>query len=669
MSELISVIVPVYNVEEYLVKCIKSLIAQSYPEIEIVIVDDGSTDGSGALCDSFADERVKVIHKENGGLSSARNAGIRASKGRYLCFVDSDDYVDYDYVSCLYEGINKYNADISICRYHIVGENAEDRCELDNEFHLYSGKEALDEMLKDKIRSMAWNKMYKRELFAHACFPEGKVYEDIYIMHKLFLLSGRIVMIPNACYYYVFRRNSIMRTYSVKNTYDNYMALRSRLDDLLPINMGLDGLYAEIVRVRLYFEFVLFKVKWKERIREKDKIRKLKADYLQLNIPQGLSRYLSDNEQLKLKIFNKSKVFYRYVFGLAYEGAVRDFAEFMICQTRGVRNKEKIVINRNHEDAVWILGVPEYNNLGDCAIGYATIQYIEDHFHGFDIFTVTENQIRYHWPEIRDSIKKTDMLVLQGGGNITDIYTQQQKLRHKILTDLPHQRTVIMPSTVYFSQSKKGSKEKEKTRKLFAGCSHLLLLCRESYTDAWVEKNFANVRKLLIPDIAFYLKYPFGQKRNGILFLVRNDVEQSWALDNLQELKRCCLKLSKDIVFSDTVIDHPVSVKNYRLEIFKKLDEIASRELVITDRLHGVIFCAITNTPCISIDNFNYKIKGICRWLQECPFIMYAADIDEFYDRIQSVNLNKGKDAGEDPLAAIREKISGLDQRMKEIYG
>lgn len=216
MNDLISLVVPVYNVEKYIDKCIKSIIDQTYVNIEIILVDDGSTDSSGLKCDFWAekDTRINVIHKKNGGLSDARNFGINVATGKYISFIDSDDFVSNNYVDYLYGLIKKYSADISICDGHVIDENGV-------EFLSTKKKKRFDDLLMDpknalknmlygtKYSNSAWAKMYSLKLFEEVKYPVGKYYEDIYTTYKLFLKSKKIVYGCGQHYFYVIRKGSI----------------------------------------------------------------------------------------------------------------------------------------------------------------------------------------------------------------------------------------------------------------------------------------------------------------------------------------------------------------------------------------------------------------------------------------------------------------------------
>lgn len=214
MDPLVSVVIPVYNVESYLHECVKSVVEQTYTNIEIILVDDGSTDNSGTLCDEFAlsDSRICVFHKKNGGLSDARNYGIRRSRGSLISFIDSDDYVSSDYIMHLYQALVRGKTDIaatSICIFH-DGELPKQDKHNTAVFHVYDACDALEDMLYMRhLEPNAFPKIYKRELFDTIQYPVGKLYEDIATTAKLIDKAGKIAYLNAKDYYYRIRPNSI----------------------------------------------------------------------------------------------------------------------------------------------------------------------------------------------------------------------------------------------------------------------------------------------------------------------------------------------------------------------------------------------------------------------------------------------------------------------------
>ena len=215
----ISVVVPVYNVKAYLAACIDSLIRQNYPKLEIILVDDGSTDGSGVDCDAYAkkDPRIRVIHQQNLGLSGARNRGIKEATGEYLTFVDSDDTVAPDYVQYLFSLISKYQSKISICALReIKSKNKEINYGANYVEKVMSTEEALGRMLREEgFTVVAYAKLYKRELWNDISFPERALHEDLGTTYKLIAKCQRIAYGPEPKYIYEKRPDSISSsTYS-----------------------------------------------------------------------------------------------------------------------------------------------------------------------------------------------------------------------------------------------------------------------------------------------------------------------------------------------------------------------------------------------------------------------------------------------------------------------
>ncbi len=219
MPPLISVIVPVYNVAAFLPACIDSLLSQTLKDFELILVDDGSTDESPGICDDYArrDDRVRVIHKENGGLSDARNAGLDEARGTYVTLVDSDDLLTTDALEYLVGLARPADADIAVCQAlrideggTVRGNYARGRCS----DHLIEGNAAcMTALFKDgHVGTMAWGKLYRRSLFDDVRYPKGKLHEDVYTTYKLIARAERMAVGGEAKYLYRIRSGSITQT-------------------------------------------------------------------------------------------------------------------------------------------------------------------------------------------------------------------------------------------------------------------------------------------------------------------------------------------------------------------------------------------------------------------------------------------------------------------------
>lgn len=231
--DLISVIVPVYKVENFLDRCVDSLINQTYKNIEIILVDDGSPDKCPQICEEWArqDYRVKVIHKENGGLSDARNKGLESAKGKYICFVDSDDYVNKTFVENLYKTLINNNVNIACIG---LQEFNDDTCPendkfYDNKTEVFETEEAIRYLFgSEKYQNYAWNKIYLKDLFNDVKYPKGRKMEDLGTTYLLFDKCKKIAYNPARLYYYYQRENSILHQVNHQFCIDKYYLAKQR---------------------------------------------------------------------------------------------------------------------------------------------------------------------------------------------------------------------------------------------------------------------------------------------------------------------------------------------------------------------------------------------------------------------------------------------------------
>lgn len=262
---LVSVIVPIYNVEKYLKRCVDSILDQTYTKLEIILVDDGSTDQSGFMCDIYTqnDSRIRVLHKENGGLSDARNAGLEIANGEYVYFIDSDDFVTDDAVKYLYDSLLSYNADIATHGYviHYSEDSNINIHELKgNEQLALTNEDALEHLLYEKqVTPSACMKLYRRQLFDTGIrFPAGKNCEDLATTYKLFSKARRIVLNTAPKYFYYQRLGSLTQSDFNDSSMDGFYATKDQLDYINKFHPAL----TKAAQYRLFTEaiYVIMKV-------------------------------------------------------------------------------------------------------------------------------------------------------------------------------------------------------------------------------------------------------------------------------------------------------------------------------------------------------------------------------------------------------------------------
>ena len=318
MSE-ISIIVPVYNVEKYLENCIESILNQTFKDFELILVDDGSTDNSGKICDIYEkkDSRIKVIHKNNEGLSSARNTGLDIACGKYVGFVDSDDSIHPKMYEVLYNLIEKYKSDISCCNYKytydISNQNHE---ELNlNEVIEMSNIEAI-EKLYDKdlgVRLVvAWNKLYHKHLFDNIRYKVGRLHEDEFMAHRILYNSKKITYVDNELYYYLQREGSIMSKKSYKRKVDTLLSKSDRMRFCNKV--GLTSMSDNICKTYEFEFFNLYKQLLNEGSENAEFLKEIRRDFI-LNLYILLrQKDIHIKEKISCLIFAISPKVYRICF-------------------------------------------------------------------------------------------------------------------------------------------------------------------------------------------------------------------------------------------------------------------------------------------------------------------------------------------------------------------
>lgn len=312
---MLSIIIPIYNVEKYLTKCIESVINQTYKNLEIILVNDGSTDNSKDIINKYSliDSRIKIINKKNGGLSDARNVGIEIAKGDYIAFLDSDDWIELNMYEKLYSYIKQENADIVQCSYQEVYNEEVNNQKIKEEIKLISGKDSLYNLYGENHGKtvVVWNKIYKRELFNDIRFPKGKYHEDELTTYKLLYKANKIVDLNLPLVYYRQRDGSIMNSkFNIKRL-DALEAFYEKLQFYRQKN--LNGLQqATLSQILSYTHICYVKVK-DSNIENKTEILKLlrkniKKDYLLFM----KNKYVSFKQKILLTIFALNKdLFYQ----------------------------------------------------------------------------------------------------------------------------------------------------------------------------------------------------------------------------------------------------------------------------------------------------------------------------------------------------------------------
>lgn len=328
---LVTIVIPVYNMEKYLSKCIESVINQSYDNIEIIVINDGSTDSSGDIIKQYAinDNRIKVITTDNNGLSAARNRGITQGHGEYIAFIDSDDYVSKDYIKVLLETCKEYNASISQCYYYNIDyrcfEDVFEDVDIETEVKVYGGREMVLNLYNHMMlpSTFTWTKLYKKDLFNvgedtldvldenNIAFPQGRIYEDDYVSYRLFHKAMKIAVVNKKLYAYRKTPGSITNGVFTEKGLDLMLSLEARMryyrvhNDLDILNLTYRRYYYELCRT--IYKTKMSKdniLEWKKIIKELNN-KKKKTLLLILGVRRFEDKSFVKTQLIKLKCIYK----------------------------------------------------------------------------------------------------------------------------------------------------------------------------------------------------------------------------------------------------------------------------------------------------------------------------------------------------------------------------
>lgn len=623
--QLVSIIVPVYKVEKYLEKCVNSILHQTYQNIEIILVDDGSPDNSGKLCEKLKskDPRIIVLHKDNGGLSDARNYGLQYAHGSLVMFVDSDDYIHTNMVEIMYEKMNLDGTDLVICdccKVDQFGKLLENRNQKDIESKIVNSDEMLNILCTEQGWHFvpAWNKLYKRKIWDELLFPKGKLHEDEYVIHKVIEKCKRISIIGDKLYYYVQRNGSIMNTITDRNRLDGTEALLERTEFLLK--------YDKIEQAIFCFEGainkMLMNVKLEDKEREKKILLKMK------NLYTYNSKLLNNrNDKLKYIILQKDPKAYYMIFKL------REVRRKLLAITRNnyikrkfVQLKLNIIFKINHKKGTRcavLMSTPIHGNLGDQAIVYAEYGFLKQC--GINnIIEVDRFSYENCKTVIQRLVKKNDLIVVCGGGNMGSLWPEEDDIIREIVNIYNMNQIVIFPQTCYYDQTLESKRRLERNYLAYSECEKLTVALREEKSYSFFRENFPGIRCILVPDIVLSCEPKMkNQERKDILLCFRNDIEKHITGEVVGDIEKMLENNFLTYRFTDTVVKKYI-YKFHREKILKnKWNEFETANLVITDRLHGMIFSVITQTPCIAINNINGKVGHVySKWLNTFPSVV-----------------------------------------------
>ena len=674
-EEQICVIVPVYNVERYLDRCVKSILNQTYGSFRLVLIDDGSTDSSGDMCDNYEkeDTRVIVIHQKNQGLSAARNSGLDWNRDhlhcRWVTFIDSDDWVHTKYLEYLLSAatINgvKLAAGLS---YRTNGES------LPEDDGLRVSLKMPEEYYLGRLVTVAWGKLYRAECFSEIRFPVGKIHEDEYTTYKIIFTQSAVAVVEVELYAYFQNSDGITHRPWNPRRLDVLPALEGQTDFF--INNG----YEETARVT--FERLLASISTNQKaIMSSEILTHNEQEYyrkkLDKKIRHVLRKYyghgwrpIYENEQN------------RQLYELAYPslGSVRS-----LCQeiANGLKNvpvigsvghllqwmwskREKVLLISRYIKATAfqktvLFHSPLYGNLGDHAIAEAELEFMER----MNVSCVDFPSIKGVEKHLARVTPRKCLILRQGGGNLGQLWPKEEKQFRILISIFKRNKIIVFPQTIYFDiESEEGKKFFEASKRIYESHPNLTIFVREKISYDFMRKNMPDVHVVLVPDMAMLLTWKKDEDRSknrkGVLMCLRGDKEKTITDKEREWILAFFKEQGMQVTSTDTYVRGGTFPIHRKKLVDEKLSEFAKASLVVTDRLHGMIFAAVTETPCIVLQSQSHKVRGCYEWFKDLDYICLAEtieDVPEIAKKLEKVHPVYNRSFIEKAMQPLYEEI------------
>lgn len=652
MNEKVSVIIPIYKVEQYIRRCIESVIAQTYRNLEIILVDDGSPDNCPMICDEYAkiDDRIKVIHKANGGLSDARNAGLKVFTGDYVYFFDSDDYIANNLIEIALNEAVASSSDLVIFNYYRVDEydNLLSTSNFNTGVYEIEDHNRVDyivnKLAKYTLGWEAWNRLYKAEVIREndLFFWDNKLIfaEDFGFSLNFALHAKKITCISEALYYYLIRENSIMSQAPKEPRLSAAIALSKLLEEKIISSFSNTVLHKEYP--------VLFYSIMYEQLRgaTKDNYRKSIASI--------------DNKEYFYK--NLRRVIRRPVLVLKHYGIIRGMVVWLICMllmTRRLNNlnirilqsyKKRWKISEVFENnkskmsskkRVFLIGSEDYNDIKNHHIAISEMEYLQNTFPKHSIIEITASEYIAFRHILSLIIKSRDLVCISSGCNLADEDSPVIHIRRDVLKQYRKNRKVIFPQTIDNKSGEEGIlKEYHREQGFINRCKNLTLCVREQ-SSYELAKQYFNCNVVLIPDVVLYSNYNnrFDFEREGAILLLHSDKEGTFSQEDVLHIKNIVGKHTNDVSFNDTILNSNISVFDRKEVVDSFIRKIANAKFIITDHLYGMLFCAITQTPCIILPKYNEKIEEVYEWVSHLGYIKVIKIISELDEAVEGISI------------------------------
>lgn len=678
---LVSVILPNYNGAKYLKQSIESVLKQTYSNLELILIDDASTDDSSSIISGFSDERIRVIKMpENGQICKALNKGLEQAQGEYIGRIDSDDVWKQNKLEKQIEFMDKHK-DIGACFSYVNLIDEKGNCANGRYEELYKLFQPQFKTQKEWIQFFVFSGnclSHPSALIRKSVIDEVGNYNLAFVQGQDYELWMRIVLKYNLYVYpetlVKYRWTPELKDNISSNTEDNntrfynenllavyrlfqritnqefieyFQDMFVNRDAYNDLELMCEKAFlclrhdntGKLSPIGMAFLEKVFNTQNGEKIL-REKYRFSIHDYYKLNkrhlfndtILQSIHKQEIDRLQQEL---SEQKVIVENQIRAAYENTKSWKITAPIRKMGHQYKKIKKVMKPSPK--LYLLGTEDYGNLGDHAIALAEIEFLKKNFPQKDIVEVPASQYFAKRDELKNMITDKDIIFGTGGGNLGNQYPIAEEIRRDIIKTYLNNKIIIFPQTIYFLPGTDGERELRETRKIYNAHKNLNLFVRDrsSYELA---KSIFECKVELIPDIVLFLNACRKRERSKqIVVCLRKDIEQNLSKEERIAIDETCKKLTDNIFYTDTQKNYNITIEERKKAVKEFLEKFSSARLVVTDRMHGMIFAAITGTPCVVMNNYNHKIKETYSWIQNLKYIKYIDEKTDLEKAIQDM--------------------------------
>lgn len=342
---------------------------------------------------------------------------------------------------------------------------------------------------------------------------------------------------------------------------------------------------------------------------------------------------------------------------------------FLSAQKKFTKLSRKIILVRHTKPILFLLATPNHGNVGDQAIAMAERYFLDKEVFQYYVVEIMYNEYLLWKEKLKNIIKKEDIICYHGGGNMGTQYFECEEVFRDIIKRFSDNVIITFPQTIHYGDSEFSQKEFDNSKKVYASNPKLILVAREKYSYEIMEKAYGETNKvLLVPDIVLYLDKQTSKKRDGVLTCLRRDVERKLSDEDHEYIYTFLQNNYEVIKRSDTIVDMDYISKEMRRKVVgKKIEEFQKAELVITDRLHGMVFSYLTQTPCIVLSNYNHKVRGIYEWIKEIPYITMIDKVTDLEKALLCIKKATNSEENDIKIKDLFVELSNIIMNVVEI--